>query len=306
MEILSPEETAARLPYAELVESIREVALARREGGMQAPPRTAMPLPKGGILLVMPASDGETSITKLVTVHPENAGCGLPTIQGEVIVMEAATGTRLGLLDGATVTARRTAALSLLAAKELAPHPEGPLLIVGAGTQARAHMEAFHEGLGVSRVFLASRTRERATTLAEHAATLGMEVRVVDSPEQALDKVKLVVTATTSREPVLTEKVSEDVFIAAVGSFEPETAEIPTALVSRSSVVVDTLDGAKEEAGDLIQAKEIGAFDWKRAILLEKALSEPTQPDGPIIFKSVGDASWDLAAARTAFGPRNR
>ncbi len=265
-----------------------------------------MPLPEGGILLVMPASDGETSITKLVTVHPENAGRGLPTIQGEVIVMEAATGTRLGLLDGATVTARRTAALSLLAAKELAPHPEGPLLIVGAGTQARAHMEAFHEGLGVSQVFVGSRTRERAAALAEHATNLGMDARVVDGPGQVLDEAKLIVTATTSREPVLPEKVPGDAFIAAVGSFQPEAAEIPTALVSRSSVVVDTLDGAKEEAGDLIQAEEIGAFDWKRAILLEKALSEPTQPDGPIIFKSVGDASWDLAAARTAFGPRNR
>ena len=207
----------------------------------------------------MPASDGEIAITKLVTVHPENAGRGLPTIQGEVVVMEAATGTRLGLLDGATVTARRTAALSLLAAKELAPHPEGPLLIVGAGTQARAHLEAFHEGLGVSRVFLVSRTRERATTLAERAATLGMEARVVDSPEQALDKAKLVVTATTSREPVLPEKVSADVFIAAVGAFEPEAAELPAGLVSGSSIVVDTLEGARQEAGDLIQAEEIGA-----------------------------------------------
>ena len=306
MEILSPEETAARLPYAELAESIREVALARREEEIQAPPRTAMPLPEGGVLLVMPASDGEIAITKLVTVHPENAGRGRATIQGEVVVMEAATGTRLGLLDGATVTARRTAALSLLAAKELAPHPEGPLLIVGAGTQARAHLEAFHEGLGVSRVFLVSRTRERATTLAEHAATLGIEARVVDSPEQALDPVKLVVTATTSREPVLPEKVSADVFIAAVGSFEPEATELPTALVSRSSIVVDTLDGARQEAGDLIQAEEIGAFDWERAIPLERALSTPTQPEGPIIFKSVGDALWDLAAARTAFGTRNR
>jgi ornithine cyclodeaminase len=72
--------------------------------------------------------------------------------------MEASTGARLGLLDGATVTARRTAALSLLAARELAPRPEGPLLIVGAGAQGRSHLEAFREGLGVSKVFVASRT----------------------------------------------------------------------------------------------------------------------------------------------------
>ena len=134
MELLGAEETALRLPYPELADAIREVALARRSGTVQAPPRLALPLAEVGILLVMPASDTKISITKLVTVHPQNAGRGLPTIQGEVIVMEAATGSRLGLLDGDVVTARRTAAVSMLAARELAPRPDEPLLLVGAGT----------------------------------------------------------------------------------------------------------------------------------------------------------------------------
>ena len=169
MELLGAEETAALLPYADLAESIREVALERRSGEVQAPSRTALPLPRGGVLLVMPASGGGIAMTKLVTVHPENARSGLPTIQGEVVAMEAATGRRLGILDGSVVTARRTAALSLLAARELAPRPNGPLLIVGAGTQGRAHLEAFHEGLGTSRTFINSRTEERAEVLVEHA-----------------------------------------------------------------------------------------------------------------------------------------
>ena len=100
--------------------------------------------------------------------------------------MEAATGRSLGILDGGVVTARRTAALSLLAARELAPRPNGPLLIVGAGTQGRAHLEAFHEGLGTSKVFLKSRTEERAEALAEYAESLGMEVRVVEVHGEAL------------------------------------------------------------------------------------------------------------------------
>ena len=304
METFGPEETATRLPYAELAESIREVARARQEEGMWAPSRTAVPLPEGGVFLVMPASDRELSITKLVTVHPRNTGRSLPTIQGEVVVMEAPTGVRLGLLDGSVVTGRRTAALSLLAAKKLAPHPEGPLLIVGAGDQARAHLEAFREGLGVSRVFISSRTRERANTLAEYATSLGMDARVAERPEQALEEARLVVTATTSRKPVLPDEVPEDTFIAAVGSFQPEAAELSSALVSISSVIVDTLEGAREEAGDLIQAEKTGAFEWERAVPLERALSGFSQPDGPIVFKSVGDALWDLAAARVAFGSR--
>jgi 1-piperideine-2-carboxylate/1-pyrroline-2-carboxylate reductase [NAD(P)H] len=302
MEILDAEETAARLPYVDLSESIREVALGRASGELQAPARMALPLPEAGVLLVMPASGEDIAITKLVTVHPENAGRGLPTIQGEVVVMEAATGRRLGLLDGSVVTARRTAALSMLAARELAPRPNGTLLLVGAGTQGRAHLEAFREGLGTVRAIVASRTPERAASLAEHAENLGMEARAVQDPGAALDEVSLVVTATTSREPVLPEEVPEDAFVAAVGSFEPEAAELPPGLISRSTVVVDTLEGAREEAGDLIQAQRAGAFSWENATPLEDALRARERPGGTVVFKSVGHALWDLAAARTAFG----
>ncbi len=303
MEILGAQETASRLPYPELADAIREVALASRSGTVQAPPRLALPLPAkpGGILLVMPASDAEISITKLVTVHPQNAGRGLPTIQGEVVVMEAATGSRLGLLRGEVVTARRTAAVSMLAARELAPRPNGPLLLVGAGTQGRSHLEAFREGLGVSKVFVYSRTTESASALAEHAAGLGMEAGVAARPEDALGEATLLVTATTSRETVLPEEVREDAFVAAVGSFEPEAAELPPAMISRSTVVVDTTEGAKEEAGDLLQAEGVGAFRWESAAALEDALRWSERPGGLVVFESVGHALWDLAAAKLAF-----
>ncbi len=301
MEILSVENTASRLPYLELADAIREVALARSSGAVQAPPRLALPLAEGGVLLVMPASDAEISITKLVTVHPENVGRGLPTIQGEVVVMKAETGSRLGLLDGTVVTARRTAALSMLAARELAPHPDGPLLIVGAGTQGRSHLEAFREGLGVSEVFIYSRTTESSAALAEHAVGLGMDAVVVPRPEDALDEVTLLVTATTSREPVLPEGVRGDAFVAAVGSFEPEAAELSPAMISRSTVVVDTTEGAKEEAGDLLQAEGVGAFRWESAAALEDALRWSERPGGLVVFESVGHALWDLAAAKLAF-----
>lgn len=301
MEILDAKGTADRLPYTELADSIREVALAMGSDALQAPPRLVLPIQEGGVLLVMPASDAEISITKLVTVHPENQGRGLPTIQGEVVVMDATTGERLGLLEGGVLTARRTAALSMLAARELAPRPNGPLLVVGAGTQGRAHLDAFHAGLGVSKVFISSRSSRSAVSLAGHARSLGMEAEAVEGPEEALDEVGLVVTATTSAEPVLPEEVPDGVFVAAVGSFEPESAELTPALVSASRVFVDTVEGAKDEAGDLIQAERAGAFGWEDATTLTEALRLPERPDGTVVFKSVGHALWDLAAARTAF-----
>jgi ornithine cyclodeaminase len=172
---------------------------------------------------------------------------------------------------------------------------------VGAGTQGRSHLEAFREGLGVSKVFVHSRTTESASALAEHAAGLGMEAGVVVQPEDALGEATLLVTATTSRKPVLPEEVREDAFVAAVGSFEPEAAELPPALISRSTVVVDTTEGAREEAGDLLQAESAGAFRWESAVALADALRWPERPGGPVVFESVGHALWDLAAARTAF-----
>lgn len=301
MEILDAQETASRLSYTDLVDSIREIMVRRRNGELEAPPRLTPGLPEGGTLLVMPAADEAFAMTKLVTVHPENARHDLPTIQGEVVVMDAKTGVRLGILEGGTVTARRTAALSLLAAQTLAKKPDGPLLILGAGTQAKAHLEAFHEGLGVSKISIVSRTGERAQALAEHAQSLGIEVEVAASVAQALDEVSMIVTATTSYEPVLPEYVPADTFVAAVGAFNPKMAELPPALLSKSTVVVDTLEGAKEEAGDLIQAEQVGAFEWEDSVQLEDALFWSNLPDGPIIFKSVGHALWDLAAARTAF-----
>jgi 1-piperideine-2-carboxylate/1-pyrroline-2-carboxylate reductase [NAD(P)H] len=301
VEILDARETAGRLPYPRLADSIREVALAMDSGGLQAPPRFALPLQEGGILLVMPASDRDIAITKLVTVHPENPGRDLPTIQGEVVVMDATTGERLGLLEGGVVTARRTASLSMLAARELAPHPEGPLLIVGAGTQGRAHLDAFRAGLGVSRAFVSSRSQRSAVSLAGHARSLGMEAEAVEGVGEVLGDVSLIVTATTSKVPILPEEIPDGVFVAAVGAFEPEAAELPPALVSSSRVFVDTLEGTKKEAGDLIQAEQAGAFAWEDATELEEALRSPQRPEGTVVFKCVGHALWDLAAARTAF-----
>ena len=301
MEILDAQETANRLGYTELAGSIREIMLRRRNGELEAPPRLTPGLPGGGTLLVMPAADEDIAMTKLITVHPENVQRELPTIQGEMVVMDARTGVRFGILEGGTVTARRTAALSLLAAKILAHRPDGPLLIVGAGTQAKAHLEAFHEGLGVSKVFIVSRTDERAQALAGYAQSIGIEAEVAAGVGQVLDEVSMIVTATTSHEPVLPEEVPADTFVAAIGAFNPEMAELPPALLSSSSVLVDTLEGVKEEAGDLVQAEHSGAFEWKNSVQLEDALSWTGLPDGPIIFKSVGHALWDLAAARTAF-----
>lgn len=299
MTLLSAAETARRLPYPALADGL--AAVLKRRADLTAPERRAVPL-ANSTLLLMPAASRELTITKLVTVHPENAARGLPTVQGVVVVTQGRTGELLGVLDGATVTERRTAALSLLAVRTLAPVPGGPLLVVGAGVQAQAHIEAFREGLGIAEVWVGSRTPERARALALHARTLGLRAHVTENPVEIAATVPLIVTATTSRTPVVTGLLRPDALICAVGAFTPEMAEIAPEIVSSSRVVVDTLDGATTEAGDLIQAAAAG-WDFSQAAELAALLDAPRPaPDRPTVFKSVGHALFDLAAAHVAFG----
>ena len=305
MKTFGTAETEALLPYPALAEAIREVLAMKSSGEAHAPARLRLPLAGGATLLAMPAADPVLAVTKLVTVHPGNAEMALPTIRGEVVAIRASDGERLGILDGATVTARRTAALSLLAASSLAPRPDGPLLIVGAGAQGKAHLEAFREGLGTEKVFVRSRGEEGANALADHARGLGMEARLVGRGlTEALAEATLIVTATTSEKPVLPPEVRDDAFVAAVGSFRPWMVELPSPLVERAHVIVDDLEGAREEAGDLLAAEGAGVFEWARAVPLEDALSHPDlarRSGRPVVFESVGHALWDLAATRLAF-----
>ena len=173
--LLNPLQTAARLPYPALLDKLVQLLA---DDSVQVPARLVQPLAGGGSLFVMPAMDREVAITKLISFTPANAsktqlGQRLPTIQGDVVVFDITSGERRLILDGPTVTARRTAAVSLLAAQRLAPHPQGPLLIVGAGVQGRAHLEAFACGLAIRQVMIVSRSPASALALAQHALSLG-------------------------------------------------------------------------------------------------------------------------------------
>jgi 1-piperideine-2-carboxylate/1-pyrroline-2-carboxylate reductase [NAD(P)H] len=221
--LLSPAQTAARLPYPALA---REIAALLTDPAVQVPPRLVQPLPGGGSLFVMPAHDARVAITKLISYTPANAGTGRPAIQGDVVVFDIATGERHLVLDGPTVTARRTAAVSLLAAQTLAPNPQGPLLIVGAGVQGRAHLEAFAAGLGLREVKIASRGAASAQALAAYARTLGLQADVVADPNEALADCPMVVTCTPASGVVLRGTPRPDAFIAAVGAFTPRMVEL--------------------------------------------------------------------------------
>jgi ornithine cyclodeaminase len=301
MKTFDAQATRDLLPYPELAQALQTVLQDKQAGKASAPPRLIVPIANNGTLLVMPAADEQLAITKLVTVHRDNYTRGLPSIQAEVFVMNSHTGERLCVLDGATVTARRTAALSLLAAQWFAPIKAGPMLIVGAGVQGQAHLEAFAAGLGVQEFFIASKTLTHAQALAKAANANGLKATAIEDVASVLPHASLIATGTTSVTPVIPDHVRADAFVAAVGAYNKTMAELPPALVQRATVFVDSLDGAQHEAGDLIQAN----VDWNRvteigSVIAAHAINTTNTKDGPVVFKSVGHALWDLAAARLA------
>jgi 1-piperideine-2-carboxylate/1-pyrroline-2-carboxylate reductase [NAD(P)H] len=302
--------TALALPYGALA---REVALMLQDPSVRVPARLVQSLPGGNSLFVMPAADARIAITKLITFTPANAttqaDLGLPTIQGEVIVFDNATGQRLGALDGPTVTARRTAAVSLLAAQTLAAVPAGPLLIVGAGVQGRAHMEAFVQGLGVREVWISSRSERSAQALAQDALAFfsqhgitGGQVHVASDLSLALMRCPLIITCTSAQQAVLRDPalLHPQVFISAVGAFTPSMVELAPSVVQHFAhhgrIAVDTAD-ASHEAGDLLQA----GIDMATCATLQQLIASPSAERSLTLFKSCGWAGWDLAAARLAF-----
>ena len=298
---LDAKATAKLLPWTALADEIEQLLQQlQNSSSVSVPPRIVMPMGKDGSLFCMPATDGELAMTKLISFTPGNAGSGRPTIQGDIVVFDVATGQRQLILDGPTVTARRTAAVSLLAARRLAAQPQGPLLIIGAGVQGSAHLQAFAAGLGTREVWVHSRSSASAQALVAQAQAMGLQAKQVSDLTDAVRHCPLIVTCTPAQAVVLTEAPHPDAFVCAVGAFTPQMVELAPELchhfLQHGQVVVDTED-AGHEAGDLLQA----GIDIAALPTLAKVVQQDwPRPQGPVLFKSCGWGGWDLAATRLA------
>jgi 1-piperideine-2-carboxylate/1-pyrroline-2-carboxylate reductase [NAD(P)H] len=301
MNILDAAATAAALPYAELVPAVAQAARQLAAGTIAAPERMVVPLGAGGVLLAMPAIGVDIGVTKVITVHGDNARHRLPAIQGEVIVFDSATGRRLCLLDGPTVTARRTAAVTLLGIQTLLPRRPASALLIGTGAQAATHARALIEFFGLAECRVASRNAAHAQAFCDalrrdypqvNVAPLGAAQASTQTPDT-----DLVIALTTATSPVIPANLHANTLAIGVGAFKPDMAEFPAALLHARAIVVDHLAGARHEAGDLLQA----GIDWSGVRDLGTVLANgcPTADALPV-FKTVGHAAWDLAAARVA------
>jgi ornithine cyclodeaminase len=209
------------------------------------------------------------------------------------------------VLDGAALTALRTAAVSGLASRFLARPDARRLVLFGAGVQAGTHLEAMMAVRPIERVLVVSRSEAPASSLVERAAALGLEADV-GGPEAVRDA-DLICTCTTSERPLFDGAwLPEGVHVNAVGSYRPETRELDTETMRRAEVVVEERTAALAEAGELALPIGEGAIgpDQVRADLheLTNGAGVRTSPRAITVFKSVGLAFEDLAVAGAAMG----
>jgi 1-piperideine-2-carboxylate/1-pyrroline-2-carboxylate reductase [NAD(P)H] len=289
-------DTARLLPFDRLVDTLKLTMLDYDEGRIVSPERMVVPLRAGAVMLSMPATADDLAMHKLVNVCPKNGALGLPTIHGQVTAFDAATGVPLFMLDGPTVTGRRTAAVTLIGIQALLGRVPGVVLLIGTGKQAVYHVEALSALYPTAKIIVQGSRVERAEAFcAAHAGLSGMLGALPDSAIPA--SVDVVITTTTSKTPVYTLPPIEGRLVIGVGAFTPDAAEIAASTVLASDVFVDDPAGARHEAGDLIQA----GIDWNNVRSLASVLGDSTvraEIKRPVVFKSVGCAAWDLAACR--------
>lgn len=316
MLILNAADVRQALPMSLAIDAMKQAFASFSDGRAFVPPRTTLPIAQqSGITLIMPAfvdgdADSEQTLAvKVVSVFDKNPARGIASIQAAVIVLEPDTGRPIALLDGAMLTAIRTAAASGAATDLLARRDCRTVALFGAGVQAITHLFAMCAVRPIEKIFVCSRSPNRvAALIAEFSGrpAITAELIAADSPRQALADADIVCCTTTSKTPVFDDAdLKPGVHINAIGAYTPQAREVPPETVRRALVVVDSRAAAWEEAGDLVQPLQAGLISHEHvhAELGELVLGRKTGRGDEhqiTLFKSVGLAVQDAVAARVA------
>jgi 1-piperideine-2-carboxylate/1-pyrroline-2-carboxylate reductase [NAD(P)H] len=290
--VYNAERTAELLDFPSLITALEQAVQDLDNGAIQAPERQVVPFPNGGVMLSMPATAADIGVHKLVNVMHSNSVRGIPTINGVVSAYRGSTGETLFVLDGPTVTLRRTAAVSMLGLRTLRPGMPRAVTLIGSGTQSVGHVQALAALYPGCKVYLVGSNLAKAQAFVQRHAAQALNLQAVENVPNDSD---VVITLTTSTTPVYNQAPRADRLLIGVGAFKPELAEIGATTLMGSALFVDDLAGARHEAGDFLQA----GVDWATVKPIIQALNGPI-PDGPVVYKTVGCAAWDLAAGRCA------
>lgn len=306
--VLNHKQVKELLPMPKCIDVMAEalVAVAKKEA--YQPLRTIIH-PEGakGVMATMPSyMYGERAAygLKEVCVFPNNPNIGKDAHQGSVLLHSGETGELLAVMNASAITAIRTGAVSGVATRLLAREDAGDLAIIGAGVQGRSHLAAMATVRPIRRVRVADKRPGVAQTFAdEMSSNYGFPIKAVDNNEDAVQGADIIVTVTSSMEPVLKRDwIADGAHLNVVGSCFPHCREVDTATMAASKLFVDRRESTLSEAGDYLIAAKEGAIGPEHILAeIGEVLIGDTEgrtSDGEItLFKALGLAVEDLAAA---------
>ena len=305
--VLRGAEVRNLLPMAECVDLMQRTMIAVSEGRVVLPLRSILVMPGDrGMMGMMPGylADPECFGVKLVSLIPRNKPPQYSSHLGIVLLFEADHGQPVALLDAAEITAIRTAAASGLATRLLARPEAGDLALLGAGEQARSHLEAMLSVRTLRRVRVWARDRDKARLFAEaQGVKHNIVIETSPSVREAIAGADIICTTTKAREPILQgEWLTPGVHLNVVGSSIAGAAEIDTPAVVRARFFVDCRNSTVNEGGEYLRALKAGAItpDHILGEIGEVANGSKVGRRSPLdvtLYKSLGIAPQDLAAA---------
>ena len=299
MKVFSAADVARLAPYRDIVEALRHGFRAE----ITTPVRHHHEISDVATLLLMPAWSKDWTGLKTVVVKSGNSALGFPTVQASYLLIDNASGATVAMLDGTEITRRRTAAASALAADYLAVKDASTMTLVGAGALGAHFVRAHASVRPIKRVFIFNRTLTKSQALAAELARDGFEAVAVTDLEAAVRVSGIVTCVTTSTVAIVKGAwLKPGTHVDLAGAFKPAMRETDGDTVAKSSVYVDTRDGALAEAGDLLQARDEGKFDFASIKgdlfdLCRGKVAGRRSPDEITLFKSAGTAIEDLATA---------
>ncbi|MEM7271859.1 MAG: ornithine cyclodeaminase family protein [Actinomycetota bacterium] len=305
MRIVDEAGTRAATPWPDLIDAIGAMLAG---GAGRAPDRHVHPigLPGGadGALLLMPSwVDGDVLGVKTVTYVPTNQGTDVPTVNASYQLFDGTDGRLVAVIDGDELTARRTAAISALAARSLARPDAANLLVMGTGQVAPNAARAYATVRPITRIEVWGRNPDAAARTAAELAAEGLPASPTGDPERSAGEADIVTCATGATAPIVNGAwLRPGTHLDLIGSFQDDMRESDDEAVGQATVFVDSMAGALL-AGDLAQpirdgvlAREAIAGDLRDLV----TGAHPGRRDDAerTVFKSAGFALADLAAAR--------
>ncbi len=297
---IGADEVFARVDYAMAAHAVQRALRDGLDPALDVS-RSVVHVAHGQVIL-MPAEMSEFAGVKIVTVAMGNPALGKPVIQGVYALLDASTLTPVALIDGTALTTLRTPAVSAAVAEILAPATIEHLVVFGAGTQAAGHVAAMRSVRAIQRISVVEPDLDRGAKLVANLIASGIDARVGDTDDVA--DAQLIVCATTSRTPLFDGSiVSNNSLTVAMGAYEPDARELDSTLVARAQVVVEDVEVAQRESGDVLFPLAEGVITTSSLVTIREIITGAVAVEHgrPRIFTSSGMSWEDLVVATSIF-----